>query len=237
MNRKYMHLYAQMADRIEQGEFPEGSLLPSESELMEAYTYSRDTVRKSLNLLESQGYITRVKGKGSVVLGLSRYDFSVSNLISFRELSRHMELPTKTRVINLALEEGPSHIREKLRMEPKDRLWFIARSREIGGKRIILDKDYLNDRFVPMLNTAVCENSLYEYLEKELGLKISFAHKEVVVEHSTEEDRQNLDLDQYDLLVVVRSLVYLQDGEIFQYSESRHRPDRFRFVDFARRIH
>ncbi|MFR5172363.1 MAG: trehalose operon repressor, partial [Clostridium paraputrificum] len=34
---------------------------------------------------------------------------------------------------------------------------------------------------------------------------------------------------------VIRSEVYLEDTRLFQYHESRHRVDKFKFVDFARR--
>ena len=44
-----------------------------------------------------------------------------------------------------------------------------------------------------------------------------------------------LDLKDYDTVAVVKSYTYLEDTNIFQYTESRHRPDRFVFVDFARR--
>jgi GntR family transcriptional regulator, trehalose operon transcriptional repressor len=37
-------------------------------------------------------------------------------------------------------------------------------------------------------------------------------------------------------VVVIRSQVYLDDANLFQFTESRHRPDKFRFVDFARRV-
>lgn len=30
-------------------------------------------------------------------------------------------------------------------------------------------------------------------------------------------------------IVVIKSLVYLEDTSLFQYTESRHRPDKFRF--------
>lgn len=38
-------------------------------------------------------------------------------------------------------------------------------------------------------------------------------------------------------VVVVRNYVYLEDTTLFQYTESRHRLDKFQFVDFARRSH
>ncbi|MDR0317936.1 MAG: trehalose operon repressor, partial [Lactococcus lactis] len=36
-------------------------------------------------------------------------------------------------------------------------------------------------------------------------------------------------------VVSVKSHVYLADNTLFQYTESRHQVDRFRFTEFARR--
>jgi GntR family trehalose operon transcriptional repressor len=83
----------------------------------------------------------------------------------------------------------------------------------------------------------VCEYSLYEYFEKELGLVISFAKKEIAVEEATDEDKKYLDLKGYTHVVVVKNHVYLDDASLVQYTESRHRLDKFRFVDFAWREH
>ncbi|WP_143522307.1 UTRA domain-containing protein, partial [Pseudomonas sp. 2822-17] len=80
-------------------------------------------------------------------------------------------------------------------------------------------------------------NSIYEYIEGELGLTISFAKKEITVEEPTEEDCELLDLEGFSNIVVVKNFVHLEDASIFQYTESRHRPDKFRFVEFARRAH
>ena len=66
--------------------------------------------------------------------------------------------------------------------------------------------------------------------------KIDLAKKEIVVQACTEDDQKYLDLDGYDMVVVVNTFVYLDDGSLLQYGQSRHRPDKFKFVDFARRI-
>lgn len=46
-----------------------------------------------------------------------------------------------------------------------------------------------------------------------------------------------LDLQDDKHIVVVKNYVYLDNANLFQYTESRHRLDKFRFVDFARRGH
>ena len=47
------------------------------------------------------------------------------------------------------------------------------------------------------------------------------------------EEAMDLNGDQY--VVVVRGLVHLEDTSCFEYTESIHRLDKFRFVEFARR--
>ncbi len=59
--------------------------------------------------------------------------------------------------------------------------------------------------------------------------------KEITVEKATNEDKEYLDLEGFNMVAVVKSYTYLDDTSLFQYTESRHRPDKFRFVDFARR--
>lgn len=235
MTSKYLVIYNEIMSQIEQGKISPGSMLKSENEMMQEYGVSRDTIRKSLNLLERNGYIQKLKGKGSVVLDVNRFDFQVSGLISFKELSGKLGENCRTIVEEFEAVSPDEYIMEQLDLTPEDEVWRVVRVREIGGRRIILDKDYLNKKYVSVLTREICENSIYEYLENELGLKISYAKKEITVQKATEEDRKYLDLKSYDMIVVVKNYIYLDDTSLFQYTESRHRPDKFRFVDFARR--
>ncbi|MDQ1002465.1 GntR family trehalose operon transcriptional repressor [Neobacillus niacini] len=236
MTNKYQIIFNSIVDQIKSGEIPPNSLLPSENELKEQYDTSRETIRKALNLLAQNGYIQKVRGKGSIVIDINKFDFPVSGLVSFKELADKMEKKPRTIVNELSLIFKPdAYIRQQLQLSGKDQVWKIVRTREIGGKKIILDKDYLAAKYVPSITEEICANSIYAYLENELNLKISFAKKEIVVEEPTAEDRSFLDLEGFHNIVVIKNYVYLEDASLFQYTESRHRPDKFRFVDFARR--
>jgi len=57
--------------RINAGEFPPGSRLPSERELMELFGVGRPSVREALQALERMGFITIVHGEGAQVNALS----------------------------------------------------------------------------------------------------------------------------------------------------------------------
>lgn len=90
-----------------------------------------------------------------------------------------------------------------LNVTGKNNVWKILRAREMDGERIILDRDFFNKKYVPLLTKEICEGSIYEYLEHDLELNISFAKKEIFVEEHTEEDCRYLDLKNYNHIVVV----------------------------------
>ncbi|MED4797692.1 GntR family transcriptional regulator, partial [Priestia megaterium] len=83
---KFISIYEQLVDKIKRGDWRPNTKLPSENELVEQYQTSRETIRKALNLLSQNGYIQKMKGKGSFVLDVSRFDFPVSGLVSFKEV-------------------------------------------------------------------------------------------------------------------------------------------------------
>ncbi|SER85796.1 trehalose operon repressor [Salipaludibacillus aurantiacus] len=237
MQNKYLQIYREIADNIREGVYPAQSKLPSEHDLMKDYDTSRETIRKALNLLSQNGFIQKVQGKGSIVLDAKKFDFPISGLVSFKELAGRIGERHRTHVEELELITPDETISRTLGISKGGKVWKTYRVREIDGERIILDKDYFNQTYVEKLTKEICENSIYEYIENELGMTISFAKKEIVVVEPTEEDRRLLHLEGFTNIVVVKNFVYFDDASLFQYTESRHRPDKFKFVDFARRTH
>ncbi|MFC4402643.1 trehalose operon repressor [Gracilibacillus xinjiangensis] len=237
MENKYMVIYQEMVKQIEQREYKPNNFLPSENELTTIYNTSRETIRKALTLLAQNGYIQKIRGKGSLVIDRSKFDFPVSGLVSFKEVAEKIGQKPVTIVQSCELMDAPADICKQLKMKQTEQVWKINRIRSFSGSKIILDKDYLLEKHVPYMSREIAQDSIYAFLEKELGLTISFAKKEIIVEEPTEEDRLLLDLDGFSNIVVIKNYVYLDDASLFQYTESRHRPDKFRFVDFARRSH
>ena len=235
MSSKYSIIYNEIVNKIENGIYKINDPIPSESEIMEEYGVSRDTARKSINRLEQNGYILKKKGKRGTVLDRNQFDFPVSGVVSFKEISKNLGQNVTTEVKVLECNIASKALREKLDLGINDKVWKIVRSRNIDGERIILDKDFIAQKYVENITKEICENSIYEYVEGELGLKIAYAKKEITVQSAGEEDKKYLDMKGLDMVVVVKSYTYLDDSSLFQYTESRHRPDRFIFVDFARR--
>lgn len=66
---KYAQVIAELQQRIESGEYPPGSLLPSEHQLSAEFAIARPTVVRALRVLRQEGWIDTQQGKGSFVRG------------------------------------------------------------------------------------------------------------------------------------------------------------------------
>jgi DNA-binding GntR family transcriptional regulator len=66
---KYAQVIAEVQRRIETGEYPPGSLMPSEHQLSAEFAIARPTVVRALRVLRQEGWIETQQGKGSFVRG------------------------------------------------------------------------------------------------------------------------------------------------------------------------
>ena len=235
MSSKYVQVYNALKKQIESGEYAIGEALPAEAVLQEKFRVSRDTVRKSLGMLENQGYIQKGRGRAAVVVERGAYNFPFAEILSFKELNAHLSRQTETGVENLEILSDRETIENLFEDDEEREVYDLLRVRLIEGERVIVDHDYFKRSVVKNLPLRACRDSVYAYLENELGLEIGYATKEIVVEDATEDDKRYLDMKEYGLVVVVRSYTYTKDNQLFQYTESRHRPDYFRFVEVAQR--
>ena len=234
--KKYQEIFNDLQEKILNGSYLAGVLLPTEKELQDQYQVSRDTVRKALRLLTEKGLIQKVQGRGSQVLKQELLNFPVSGLTSYKELVDSLGLNSQTRVISLDLMTVDEQTALQTGFPEGSQVWKVLRTRSIDGVVSVLDLDYLAKDCVPNLTQEIAQTSIYAYLEEDLGLDISYAQKEITIQASTERERLLMD-NQDDYLVLIRSRVYLADTRQFQYTEGRHMIDKFQLVDFARRKH
>ena len=66
-NLLYLKLRNIIYERVFCGDYRNGELIPTERELAQKYRMSRITVRSTLEMLEKEGFVTRVQGRGTAI--------------------------------------------------------------------------------------------------------------------------------------------------------------------------
>lgn len=69
MSARYQQIAAELRRAVDRGEYPIGSVLPSEGELVSRYGVARGTVRQAVALLEQDGVVAHRQGARRVVVG------------------------------------------------------------------------------------------------------------------------------------------------------------------------
>ena len=232
---KYKEVYNDIKEKRTNGTFKAREFLKSESDLAHKYSYSKDTIRKALSMLELDGYIQKIKGKNSMVLENGRFKNRLSNLRTSKELNKIENIDIHTNLIEMEVVSGIKEIMDVFEVSDDVSFYKVSRTRVLDGEALEYEITYLDKRVVPFLDKKIAESSIYNYLEKKLHLKISHSRREIKFRYATEDEKKYMDLKNFDSVVVIESHTYLSNGTLFQYGINSYRPDKFAFSTVAKR--
>ncbi len=230
---RYRQLTATLRDAIASGEYPVGSLLPTEIEISRRFGVSRHTVRDALRILNSAGLIQRRRRIGTIVMAQSETKEFVQPLPGFNEILQY------SRDIRLVIEsyDGPfdcpladefgldagTWIRIDGRRGPEERL--------IGLTTIIIRRD----RVPPQSLLEKLDTSLGELIETNTDVVVARIDQEISATTVERRAARILKVTTGAPALRARRLYYDTAGDLFLLTESIHPADRFSYrLSFAR---
>ena len=223
----YEDIYKDLKMKIEDNTFAYQELLPSENTLIQTYGCSRNTLRRAVSLLVSDGYVQTMQGKGvrNIYRPNEQTAFTIGEIGTFKESAARNGQNAHTEVA--LFTEFPAGAE----------VYYIQRIHYLEDIPLIINHNYFLKESVPGLTAEIASHSIYEYLEQVLHMTIVNSKRIMTVEKVTEIDEKYLHLNvkDYNCVAVVSSQTYNSDGVMFEYTQSRHRPDHFRFYDNALR--
>ena len=161
----YQKLYALLKSQIQVGNYKEGDLLPSENDLSATHKIARMTVRRALQELASEGYIRKVKGKGSIV-SATRQSLG---LLSFKGFSEVVGAEHEARTVMLrppVAMAWPERFFYKLdKKEQKMGCVTFERIRYVDQDPVLLECSYLpNAQIEGFCESPLLDGSLFKTL-------------------------------------------------------------------------
>lgn len=233
--QKFGQIYSVLKERIESGCYQVGQMLPSENTLITEFNCSRNTVRRAISELVRDGYVQTSQGRGvcNIFQPIEQASYTMGTIESFRETARRTGQHSSTRVVSFSRCVADEEIASQTGFPVGTELFSLCRLHDLDNKPIILNISFLLVSCMPGLTAEIASESLYRYLEEELGMVIVTSKRTITVELATPLDHQWLELGDYNCLAVVSNQVYNSHGIMFEYTQSRHLPSIFRFQDNA----
>ena len=224
----YQRLQNELSAIIENA--PKGTKLPSEPKLAEQLGVSRATLREAMRTFESQGLLRRRQGLGTFVVGPTQV--IESGLEVLESLEKQAEK------INLDLSMGESeiiHIEADTRLANK--LEIRIGDPVIEVRRVILSEDapvaYLVD-ILPedVISPDALENkftgSVLDLLIHLGEPPLSISKTDIGAINAPSDVAKALDVQRGDTLLLLKGLLFDDDGNPIDYSYSYFLPGYFR---------
>jgi GntR family transcriptional regulator len=223
-------IYAQLKEiikeRIENKAYLPGQMIPSEKEFTEKYNISRMTVRQAITDLVNEGILVREKGKGTYVA--KNVIEKQLELQSFSQDMNGRGLAPGSRIIKFEEVKASEEVREYLKLEENDTVYFINRLRLADNTPMAMEYCYLPSRLFPNLFKYNMENwSLYEILKNDYQLKFGYAEQTIraVKMHKNE---AILILNQEKGFGLLASrILYSMDNVPVEYTKTLYHPERY----------
>jgi GntR family transcriptional regulator len=171
-----------MADDLQQaiaaGELRPGERIDSEPELAVAYSVSRETVRRALDVLEREGLIRRVRGSGTYVTGPTSRHFSLATFAD--DMTRLGRTPS-ARLLEATRHPADRKEASKLAIREGTECFFIRRLLLADGEPVAVETRVLPVAFCPgLLDEDLEQPSLHWLLTVVFGIPL------VKVDHTVE---------------------------------------------------
>lgn len=191
----HMPLYEQLRqallEAITSGRIPEGAKLPTEEELCDQLGISRPVARQAYSALIAEGYVERMRGRGTFVLCSNTRGRFLNTQMSFE---REMSILGKSHHTDLLSQEwitGNPELATKLNLELTERCFYMKRMRYVEGKPFVLLENYIPELIFPGIEKYdLAENSLYNIFEKKYRVKVVRAERMIGAQTANREFSQ-----------------------------------------------
>jgi GntR family transcriptional regulator len=222
----------QLKQRIDRGEFPAGTRLPSEPDLAAELQVSRATLREALRAMEIEGLLRRRQGSGTFVADHPRMTNSLDVNFGVTDAIRAAGMRAGITQGRHWVEPAAASEAALLDLAPGQDVLIVERVRTAEDKPVVLSRDVLPASLVgerPGAVEEMLQRSIYEVLERDLGVVIHHGvarFRPVRADHAV---AGRLGVPRGELLLYLWQVDYAADGTPVVSSHEFHLADAFDF--------
>ncbi|MES1927586.1 GntR family transcriptional regulator [Salinisphaera sp. T31B1] len=228
---RYRAVAQTLVREIQNGHFPQGSMLPTESELCERFSVSRHTVREAVRRLHDVGLISRKAGVGTRVVATeigSRYIHTSDSITDLMQYARDVRLEIE-QCREIEIDEV---LAELLESSEGSRWTHVSGLRYLNGESVPLAT---TDVYLPpeyrLSETELVEAAqpIYRLLENRYRLKVVRIDQQIsaVPIPAQAGERLQVDADSAGLKVVRK--YFADDDALLEVAVSLHHGERFTY--------
>ena len=224
----YIQLREVIRNKIEDGEYPVGTAIPSESQLADTYNLNPLSVRSALSALKYEGLLRSVQGKGVFVNG-SKTERDLETLGGYRQTMDERSIDAHTRVLIKALRPAGPYYSKLLDLAEDDQVWFTRRIDYSNNEPVALEEIYIPEKILPSYGDVDIELfSIYDIFTWN-GLRPTDADQTLRVLFLEPSRAKLINLTSEQAVMELSNLTRDEKGQNIEFARNYVRPDKIEF--------
>ena len=225
----YQQLYDTILKKVRSGEYPVGSMIPSEAQLSKMYEISRVTVRSGIQKLCDNHILEKKHGKGTFV-AMPVYIDTISEEGSFTKSCLKMGKKPSTEVVFKGLMQLEKKITKHLGIREDEKAICIKRLRLVDGIPSIVEEDYFHAGLEFVLQEDVETIPLMDIIKKYTGKSARCFSDVIDIKYANKEQAELLHCVTGTPLLCVSQSVLGEQDQILYYNLQYIRTDIYKFT-------
>jgi len=221
-------------EKIENGEYPPESKIPSEQELCDIFGISRPTVRQAISELTNSGYLYKEKGKGTFV-SKPKSVIDVKAYTSFSDSILDNDNPGERNIVSINIITNKDY--KKL-----SDIFSISYNQTMDFAQIIYitnleDEVYsYNTSYIPLslfpniIEDIKNKKQSFDILRGKYPLLPAKSKSSLEVIYTEPDEAQYLKVQAGQPLIKVYNVIYSKSGQVVEYIVSKYRADKCRLT-------
>ena len=226
---KARRLYLALSERIARGELLPGERLPGEPALAAAHQVSRVTVRRALDRLAQEGWVSRQVGAGTFVSGKRVDPVLHADLTDMFAHLREMGARTEIRLLSFAYIHPAPAIAGALGLQAGERTQRSVRVRSLDGAPFSYLTTHVPERIGRTYSEEdLASTALLHLLERE-RIIADRASQSLSASVAGPDVAEALGVPAGAPLLSLTRIIAAADGSGIEHLHALYRPDRFAF--------
>lgn len=212
-------------ERIEAGEWPIGSAIPSERDLSIEFNLSRTTTRRALERLVAEGVLRKEPRRGTFV-SQPKTVFDALTLRGFSAQALEAGASPASRLLRFERVLPSAQVAERLGTPATQLVYLIERLRTVNDVPVALHQSYVPMNLAPGLQESDLQSSsLYELLSRH-GIVVGRAQETLESSLATEYERSLLGVPPGAPMLLLNIRLSTLDGRPLEVVKVSFRGDR-----------
>jgi GntR family transcriptional regulator len=225
----YYKIKEDLVNKIKK-EYRVGDAIPSQDELSEYYHVSRITIRRAVQELVAQGYLTTQQGKRTVVSN-PKPSQELNTMIGWAKTMKKLGLEPETKSVNIFEADAPDFIAEIIDSGENEKVITVERIRHASGEVFCIMTNYLLKDIVKNIpQEDLKSKSLYEILANNCDVNVTRGIDLIEAKAASLHEANILNIAEGDPVLSVRRIEYDDKDRLIGVNFTVSRADKYSYT-------